>query len=170
MSQENFELSGSARSAIIDVVKLGDKADKQLVKAGDALHADGVRSMALETEKNGGSIVVRNAVKSAIYSGLSDAEKRLIDADVKTLTDVQKLGRNEAKGKIDKYLVKIRNHMKTAESDGTGDAQETKTDMQRIQKLLDDAITKIQKLDTPDFNAVDVIKLIKTAKGAMPSV
>ena len=163
---ENFALSSAARSTLIDVVKLGEKAGNQLVKAADQLIADGLTFVALETEKKGGSPEVREAVKAALFQGLTKREQEIITADVKILDLVQKTERNEAKNKIDSYLRKVRNHM-MPEVEGES---ETKTEVQRIQKLLEDAITKMQGLVEPTFDVVDLVKRIKSVKGAMPSV
>ena len=164
---ETFALSSAARSTLIDVVKLGEKAGNQLVKAADQLIADGLSFVALETEKNGGSVIVRTEVKAALFQGLTKQEQEIINADVKTLDAAQKVERNEAKNKIDSYLRKVRNHMKP---EVEGDAQETKTEVQRIQGLLEDAITKLQKLAEPSFDVAHVVKTIKAAKGAMPAI
>ena len=163
---ETFALSSAARSTLIDVVKLGEKAGNQLVKAADQLTADGLSFVNLETEKNGGSPEVRAEVKAALFQGLTKQEQEIINADVKTLNAAQKVDRNEAKNKIDSYLRKVRNHM-MPEVEGEG---ETKTEVQRIQKLLEDAITKMQGLVEPTFDVVDLVKRIKSIKGAMPAV
>jgi len=167
MNYDTFSLSNAARSTLIDVVKLGEKAGNQLVKAADQLIADGLSFVALETEKKGGSPEVRAEVKAALFQGLTKQEQEIINADVKTLNAAQKVDRNEAKNKIDSYLRKVRNHMMP---EVEGDAQETKTEVQRIQGLLEDAITKLQKLAEPTFDVTHVIKTIKAAKGAMPAV
>jgi hypothetical protein len=163
---ENFALSSAARSTLIDVVKLGEKAGNQLVKAADQLIADGLSFANLETEKKGGSPEVRAEVKAALFQGLTKREQDIITADVKTLDLVQKTERDIAKNKIDSYLRKVRNHM-MPEVEGEG---ETKTEVQRIQKLLEDAITKMQGLVEPTFDVVDLVKRIKSVKGAMPAV
>lgn len=163
---ETFALSSAARSTLIDVVKLGEKAGNQLVKAADQLIADGLSFANLETEKKGGSPEVRAEVKAALFQGLTKREQEIITADVKTLDATQKVERNEAKNKIDSYLRKVRNHM-MPEVEGEG---ETKTEVQRIQKLLEDAITKMQGLVEPTFDVVDLVKRIKSVKGAMPAV
>lgn len=163
---ETFALSSAARSTLIDVVKLGEKAGNQLVKAADQLIADGLTFVALETEKKGGSVIVRTEVKNALFQGLTKREQEIILADVKTLDAAQKVERNEAKNKIDSYLRKVRNHM-MPEVEGES---ETKTEVQRIQGLLEDAITKLQKLAEPTFDVTHVIKTIKAAKGAMPAI
>ena len=163
---ETFALSSAARSTLIDVVKLGEKAGNQLVKAADQLIADGLSFANLETEKKGGSPEVRAEVKAALFQGLTKREQEIITADVKTLDAAQKVERNEAKNKIDSYLRKVRNHM-MPEVEGEG---ETKTEVQRIQKLLEDAITKMQGLVEPTFDVVDLVKRIKSVKGAMPAV
>jgi hypothetical protein len=166
MNYDTFSLSNAARSTLIDVVKLGEKAGNQLVKAADQLIADGLTFVALETEKKGGSVIVRDAVKAALFQGLNKREQEIILADVKTLDAAQKVERNEAKNKIDSYLRKVRNHM-MPEVEGES---ETKTEVQRIQKLLEDAITKMQGLVEPTFDVVDLVKRIKSVKGAMPAV
>jgi low affinity Fe/Cu permease len=163
---ETFALSSAARSTLIDVVKLGEKAGNQLVKAADQLIADGLSFANLETEKKGGSVIVRTEVKAALFQGLTKREQEIISADVKTLDLVQKTERDIAKNKIDSYLRKVRNHM-MPEVEGEG---ETKTEVQRIQKLLEDAITKMQGLVEPAFDVVDLVKRIKSVKGAMPAV
>ena len=161
-----FAMSSAARSTLIDVVKKGEGAENQLVKAADQLIADGLSFANLETEKKGGSPEVRAEVKAALFQGLTKREQEIISADVKTLDRVQKTERNDAKNKIDSYLRKVRNHM-MPEVEGEG---ETKTEVQRIQKLLEDAITKMQGLVEPTFDVVDLVKRIKSVKGAMPAV
>ena len=163
---ETFALSSAARSTLIDVVKKGEGAENQLVKAADQLIADGLSFANLETEKKGGSPEVRAEVKAALFQGLTKREQEIISADVKTLDRVQKTERNDAKNKVDSYLRKVRNHMMPV-VEGEG---ETKTEVQRIQKLLEDAITKMQGLVEPAFDVVDLVKRIKSVKGAMPAV
>ena len=165
---ETFALSSAARSTLIDVVKLGEKAGNQLVKAADQLIADGLSFANLETEKKGGSPEVRAEVKSALFQGLTKREQEIITADVKTLDLVQKTERDIAKNKIDSYLRKVRNHMMPdVESEGS-----TKTDFQKIQEYLDKVVKILNEMETPPagFDIVRAVKDSKSLKGSMPAV
>lgn len=177
---ENFALSPKARSATIDAVKADNKADKQWRGLADVYHADGIRAEYLETGKKGGSDKLRNIIKDTIFEGLSDAEKRIIQADVKTLTDVQKTARNDAKDKIEKYLVKIRNYLKEDETKAAKQAaldaglpvpQESgKTDLQKIHEYMDKVIKTLEGMESATFNIVQAVKDAKSLKGSMPSI
>jgi len=165
---ETFALSSAARSTLIDVVKLGEKAGNQLVKAADQLTADGLSFVNLETEKKGGSDIVRNEVKAALFQGLTKREQEIITADVKTLDLVQKTERGIAKNKIDSYLRKVRNHM-MPEVEGEGS---TKTDFQKIQEYLDKVVKVLSEMESPPagFDIVRAVKDSKALKGSMPAV
>jgi len=165
---ETFALSSAARSTLIDVVKLGEKAGNQLVKAADQLTADGLSFVNLETEKKGGSPEVRTEVKAALFQGLTKQEQEIILADVKTLNAAQKVDRNQAKNKIDSYLRKVRNHM-MPEVEGEGS---TKTDFQKIQEYLDKVVKVLSEMESPPagFDIVRAVKDSKALKGSMPAV
>lgn len=166
-----IKLSASALKLTTDVIKGDMQISNKWVKLSDSYRAEGVTATMLATEKQGGSEELRDQVKSAIIAAFTDSEQRLLATDTKALDDSAKGTKKTLQQRVGSYLDKVRSHISKAEKDEEGgDARASKTEIQRIHKLLDDAITKLQKLENPAFGVPDAVKKIQAVKGMMPAL
>ena len=164
-------LTPVAAAALSAALKSQDKNENIWVKASDACRADRVTSSMLETAKKGGDEDLRDQVKKVIVTTFTEAEKTLIAADPKLLDDMKKFQRKTAQQKIGSRLTLIQSHIRKAEkAEEDGEAQASKTPVQRIHADLDRAIAKLQKLEAPGFDVAEVVKRISAAKGMMPAL
>lgn len=171
MNATKVVLSVVASAALSAALKSQDKNEGTWTKASDALRADRVTSAMLETSKKGGDEDLRDQVKKVIVSTFTEVEKTLIVADPKLLDDMKKFQRKTAQQKIGARLALIQSHIRKAEkAEEDGEAQASKTPIQRIHVDLDKAIAKLQKLEAPGFDVAEVIKRINAAKGMMPAL
>ena len=163
-------LSNLARAAVIDVVKSEESTGKKYRKLADVFHADGIRGDDLQTVKKGGNAELRQSTKDAIYMGFTEADRTLALKDVKTLDDVEKMKREKIRDRADIMLGRIRAYLLNDESEGTGEAQESKTVYQRMHAQLDAILTKLQAIESPNFDVVETVKRIKLGKSLIPSI
>jgi hypothetical protein len=172
MNATKVVLSSSTVTALGNALKSQDKNEAIWVKACDSLRADRVTSDMLETEKKGGSEDLRTQVKGVILTTFSEAEKALLAQDTKALDELKKFLKKKVQQKIGARLSLIQSHIKKAEKaeEEGGEAQATKTEVQRIHEALDKAITKLQGLTAPTFDVTEVVKRIKASKGMMPAL
>ena len=169
---DTIKLSASALKLTTDVVKGDMGISNKWVKLSDSYRAEGVTASMLATEKQGGSEGLREQVKAAIIAAFTDSERKLLATDTKALDDSEKGTKKTLQQRVGSYLDKVRSHISKAEKseEEGGDAQESKTPVQRIHKLLDDAITKLKKLENPSFDVPETVKKLNAVKGMMPAI
>ena len=176
-------MSNTTRSAIMSYVStdmtLEAKQAKNLRTISEGLHADGFTGHMLMTIDNGGSESARAQTIDAIIAGFSKADYALYHKDAKTLDVVTKAERTNLRTKKDTYLNRIRTHLFSIDGlDKKGEAISTetetessesvKTENQKIHAALAAVITKLQKMDSPDFDVADCVKRIMSAQGMIP--
>jgi hypothetical protein len=170
MNATKVVLSSSTFTDVVSALKSQDTNDKKWVKACDSLRADRVTAAMLETEKKGGDEDLRRQMKAMIVTTFTAAEKVLL-SDNKSLDEIGKFQRKTAQQKIGARLSLIQSHIRKAEkAEEDGEAEASKTAVQRIHADLDKAIAKLQKLEAPTFDVAEVVKRIKAAKGMMPAL
>jgi hypothetical protein len=158
------------------------KQEKNLRTISEGLHADGFTGHMLMTIDNGGNESARTQTIDAIIAGFSKADYALYHKDAKTLDVVTKAERTNLKTKKDTYLNRIRTHLfkidgldkdgkvivaKSEETETEG-SESVKTENQKIHAALAAVITKLQKMESPDFDVADCVKRIMSAQGMIP--
>jgi hypothetical protein len=176
-------MSSTTRSAIMSYVGTDmateAKQAKNLRTISEGLHADGFTGHMLMTIDNGGSESARTQTIDAILAGFSKSDFALYHKDAKTLDVVTRAERTNLKTKKDTYLNRIRTHLfKIDGLDKSGEAISTetetegsesvKTENQKIHAALAAVITKLQKMESPDFDVADCVKRIMSAQGMIP--
>jgi hypothetical protein len=176
-------MSNTTRSAIMSYVStdmtVEAKQAKNLRTISEGLHADGFTGHMLMTIDNGGSESARTQTIDAILAGFSKSDFALYHKDVKTLDVVTKAERTNLRTKKDTYLNRIRTHLFAIDGlDKSGEAISTetetessesvKTENQKIHAALAAVITKLQKMESPDFDVADCVKRIMSAQGMIP--
>lgn len=167
-----IKLSATALKLTTDVVKGDMQIGNKWVKLSDTYRAEGVTSAMLETSKKGGSDDLRDQVKAAIVLAFSEADRKLLASDTKTLEDVEKMLKKEAQQRVGRYVSLIQSHVLKAEKaeDDDGEGSAAKTEIQRIHELLDKAVGKMQKLENAPFDVTEAVKRMTAVKGMMPAL
>jgi|LakMenEpi03Aug12_release.lakeMendotaPanAssembly.Ray.scaffolds.fasta_scaffold348780_1 hypothetical protein len=176
-------MSSTTRSAIMSYVGTDMatevKQAKNLRTISEGLHADGFTGHMLMTIDNGGNESARTQTIDAILAGFSKADYALYHKDAKTLDLATKAERTNLRTKKDTYLNRIRTHLFSIDGlDKKGEAISTetetessesvKTENQKIHAALAAVITKLQKMESPDFDVADCVKRIMSAQGMIP--
>jgi hypothetical protein len=177
-------MSNTTRSAIVSYVSTDmateAKQAKNLRTISEGLHADGFTGHMLMTINNGGSESARDQVINSILAGFSKADFALYHKDVKTLDAETKQDRTNLRTKKDTYLNRIRTHLFSidgldkngeaisTETETESESESVKTENQKIHAALAAVITKLQKMESPDFDVADCIKRIMSAQGMIP--
>jgi hypothetical protein len=176
-------MSNTTRSAIMSYVGTDmateAKQAKNLRTISEGLHADGFTGHMLMTIDNGGSESARTQTIDAILAGFSKADYALYHKDAKTLDVVTKAERTNLRTKKDTYLNRIRTHLFAIDGlDKSGEvistetetegSESVKTENQKIHAALAAVITKLQKMESPDFDVADCVKRIMSAQGMIP--
>jgi hypothetical protein len=156
-----------------DTLRAEAQVTQKWVKFTDLLRADGITSTMLDSKT--GSQELREWVKDKIIlPSFKDAELALMAKETKSLEDDKKAQKRFLQQQVGSRLGKIQRHLRAAENpagageDGTPKAP--KTDAQRLQKMLDDILAKIGKMEKPAFDAVAVCDHLKKCKGIIPAV
>ncbi len=166
-----------------DTLRSEEAVEQKWVKFTDLLRADGVTYAMLCKE---GSQELREFVKNEIIiPSFKAGVIALLAKDTADVPENMKEARRKARmnvgsklGKIEKHLRKAEEKEKKAaaaaagegEGEGEGAPKASKTDAQRLQKMLDDILAKIGKMEKPAFDAVAVCGHLKAAKGIIPAV
>jgi len=176
-------MSNTTRSAIMSYVNtdmtVEAKQAKNLRTISEGLHADGFTGHMLMTIDNGGSESARTQTIDAIIAGFSKSDFALYHKDAKTLDVVTKAERTNLRTKKDTYLNRIRTHLFSIDGlDKNGEvistetetegSESVKTENQKIHAALAAVITKLQKMESPDFDVADCVKRIMSAQGMIP--
>ena len=156
-----------------DTLRAESQVAQKWVKFTDLLRADGVTSGMLDSKN--GSQELRDFVKDKIVlPSFKAPELSLMAKETKSLSDTDKAHKRFLQQQVGSRLAKIERHLRDAEKaseageDGTPKAP--KTDAQRLQRMLDDILAKIGKMEKPAFDAVAVCDHLKKCKGIIPSV
>jgi len=168
-----IKLSSVSLKQTTDTVSGDLKIKNKWQALSDSYRGDGVTAAMLETVKKGGDEDLRQQVSAAIVLAFTEKERKLLAADTKTLSDSDKGNKKTLQQRVGSYLDKIRTHIANAEKiedgeDGEGSAP--KTEVQRIQALLEKVVTKLQKLEKPAFDVTEAVKRVNAIKGMMPAL
>ena len=176
-------MSNTTRSAIMSYVStdmtVEAKQAKNLRTISEGLHADGFTGHMLMTIDNGGNESARTQTIDAILAGFSKSDYALYHKDAKTLDLATKAERTNLRTKKDTYLNRIRTHLFSIDGlDKKGEvistetetesSESVKTENQKIHAALAAVITKLQKMESPDFDVADCVKRIMSAQGMIP--
>jgi uncharacterized protein (DUF885 family) len=183
MKATTVKLSTATLKQTADTIKGDIETGHKWVKLADLYRAEGVTASMLETENKGGDERLRDQVKEAIVAGFKETDRKLLASDTKTLSDREKGTKKTLQQNVGAYLAKIKTHILKAESAEKAKSAEnavstpekaessaTKTQAQRVQKMLDDVIKTMQKMEKPNFDVADAIKRINAVKGIVPAL
>ncbi len=164
-----------------DTLRSEEAVEQKWVKFTDLLRADGVTYAMLCKD---GSEELREFVRNNII--IPSFKKEivvLIEKDIADVPENMKEARRKARMNVGSKLRKIEKHLRKAEEKekkaaaaaaGEGETDSTpqtpKTDAQRLQRMLDDILAKLTKMEKPPFDVVAVCDHLKKCKKIIPSV
>jgi len=155
-----------------DTLRAESHVAQKWVKFTDMLIADGITSAMLASKD--GSQELREFVKTNIVlPSFRSEELALMAKETKSLPEEKKAQKRFLQQQIGSRLGKIERHLKDAEAqsnEADGTPKASKTDAQRIQKMLDDLLTKVRKIENPSFDTVTVCALLRDCKKIVPAV
>lgn len=174
-------LSGDTIKAGIEFVSADGKAQSKLTRFVDLMWADGVRTLTIRAKGDDGKACsendpLRDQIKeTVIIPGFPKHEQALLDKETKTLSEQDKFFKFKVQQKLGKYMATFEKKIAELEHDelvqaGLIEPRAPKTEAQKLQKLLDDAIGKYQKLENPVFDVTECVKLLKQVKTITPAV
>jgi len=165
-------LSIDTANAIKSAILAETSTITKWVKATDMLLSNGVTSEALKASKTNDNEKLRAQVKALIVSTFPNIAQALLAKDSKSLSDDQKIQRKTLQQNIGRYLALIESKLRAAEKDQSGEEDTIigKTELQRVQELLDKVITKLQKIENAQFDVATTVKNIKALKGSLPAI
>lgn len=168
MKVEQVAVSTSTSAMIKDAVSTDQKVSKQWLKVSDALYADGVRPDMLAGKTK--VIDVAADVRDSIVLGLPVADRKLINGDVKAMSDTDKDKRKIAQQKIGPYIRNIQKYL-TDLMIANGEIEEEeeekdsdKTPAEKLKVVLETALKIVQGDENPKgYDPVIMTKLIGQA-------
>jgi hypothetical protein len=165
-------ISAATQEAIKQAIVAEGTAKSRWVKTTDLLVNDGIKSTMLKSTKTGENNKLRAQVKSIIVSTFSKADQSLLAKETKSLSDTAKAEKRRLIQETGRYLSLIEGKLASAEkADEPEDSEgSVKTELQKIQEMLDKVVTKLTNLEDAQFDVVQTIKNIKAVKGSMPAV
>lgn len=174
-------LSGDTIKAGTDYVSADGKAQAKLTRFVDLMFADGVRTINIRAKGDDGKATTENDAlrgqikDTVIIAGFPKAEQALLDKETKTLSEQDKFFKFKVQQKIGKYMSTFEKKITELEHDemvqaGLIEPRAPKTEAQKLQKMLDDAIGKYQKIENPAFDVTECVKLLKQVKTITPAV
>lgn len=168
-------IDANTATALKDALKAEGATKTKWTKATDLLIAQGITSELLKTRKDGENDKLRTQVKALIVTTFDAAKQAVLSKETKSLNDADKKFKRDTTQEIGRYMSLIEGKLRKAEAEANPEAaaeaaESTKTEMQKIQGLLDDVLKKVQKLEAPSFDVAQVVKNVKAIKGSMPSV
>ncbi len=174
-------LSNDSIKAGVDYVSADGKAQNKLERFIDLMFADGVRTVNIRAKGDDGKATTENdplraqIKETVIIPAFPKSEQALLEKETKTLSEQDKFFKFKVQQKLGKYMstfekkIADREHDELAQA-GLIEPRVAKTEMQKIQKILDDVISKLQKLENPTFDVTDAVAKTKALKGSMPAV
>jgi len=174
-------LSGDTIKAGNEYIQADGKASNKLERFVDLMWADGVRTLTIRAKGDDGKATTENdplraqIKETVIIPAFPKNEQALLDKETKTLSEQDKFFKFKVQQKIGKYMTTFEKKIAEREHDemaqaGLIEPRAPKTELQKLQKLLDDAIGKYQKLENPVFDVTECVKLLKQVKTITPAV
>ena len=150
------------------------KTRNKWVEVTDFIWSKGMRPIHLDAKRTD-TVENRNRVRAIVISNLDKDVQKLLATDTKSLSQMDKGNKayqqeqvGSLKGKLEKKLRDREEQETMTEEQQTAKAK--KTLHQRLQKALDEVITKYQGIEKPDFDVTECVKLLNQVKKITPSV
>jgi hypothetical protein len=150
------------------------KTRNKWVEVTDFIWSKGMRPIHLDAKRTD-TVENRNRVRAIVIGNLDKDVQKLLATDTKSLSQMDKGNKAYQQEQVGSLIGKLEKKLRDREEQETmTEEQQTakakKTLHQRLQKALDEVITKYQGIEKPDFDVTECVKLLNQVKKITPSV
>ena len=149
-------------------------ARNKWVQVTDFLWSKGMRPVHLDAKRTD-TVENRNRVRTIVISKQDKDVQKILAAETKSLSQVDKGVKAYWQTQIGSLIGKLESKLREREeqetmTDEQKAAKAKKTLHQRLQKSLDEVISKYQGIEKPEFDVTECVKLLNQIKKITPSV
>ena len=149
-------------------------ARNKWVQVTDFIWSKGMRPIHLDAKRTD-TVENRNKVRAIVISKMDKDVQKILSAETKSLSQVDKGVKAYWQTQVGSLIGKLESKLKEREeletmTDEQKEAKAKKTLHQRLQKSLDEIISKYQGIEKPEFDVTECVKLLNQIKKITPSV
>jgi hypothetical protein len=149
-------------------------ARNKWVQVTDFIWSKGMRPVHLDAKRTD-TVENRNKVRAIVISKMDKDVQKILSAETKSLSQVDKGVKAYWQTQVGSLIGKLESKLREREeletmTDEQKDAKAKKTLHQRLQKSLDEIISKYQGIEKPEFDVTECVKLLNQVKKITPSV
>ena len=144
------------------------------VQVTDFIWSKGMRPVHLDAKRTD-TVENRNRVRAVVISQMDKDVQKILSAETKSLSQVDKGVKAYWQTQVGSLIGKLESKLREREeletmTDEQKSAKAKKTLHQRLQKSLDEIISKYQGIEKPEFDVTECVKLLNQIKKITPSV
>ena len=144
------------------------------VQVTDFIWSKGMRPVHLDAKRTD-TVENRNRVRAVVISKMDKDVQKILSAETKSLSQVDKGVKAYWQTQVGSLIGKLESKLREREeletmTDEQKSAKAKKTLHQRLQKSLDEIISKYQGIEKPEFDVTECVKLLNQIKKITPSV
>jgi hypothetical protein len=169
-----FIFSEEIEKKIGEAYSLEVKTRNKWVQVTDFIWSKGMRPVHLDAKRTD-TVENRNKVRAIVVSNLEKDVQKLLATETKTLSQMDKGVKAYWQEQVGSLIGKLESKLKDRQdqetmTDDQKAAKAKKTLHQRLQKSLDELISKYQGIEKPEFDVTECVKLLNQVKKISPSV
>ena len=169
-----FVFDQSVEKKISEAYSHEVKTRNKWVEVTDFIWSKGMRPIHLDAKRTD-TVENRNKLRAIVISNLDKDVQKILAAETKSLSQVDKGVKAHWQTQVGSLIGKLEGKLKEREeqetmTDEQKDAKAKKTLHQRLQKSLDEIISKYQGIEKPEFDVTECVKLLNQIKKITPSV
>ena len=169
-----FIFSEEIEKKIGEAYSLEVKTRNKWVQVTDFIWSKGMRPVHLDAKRTD-TVENRNKVRAIVVSNLEKDVQKLLATETKTLSQMDKGVKAYWQEQVGSLIGKLESKLKDRQdqetmTDDQKAAKAKKTFHQRLQKSLDELISKYQGIEKPEFDVTECVKLLNQVKKISPSV
>ena len=169
-----FVFSEEIEKKINEAYNLEVKTRNKWVQVTDFIWSKGMRPIHLDAKRTD-TVENRNKVRAIVISKMDKDVQKILSAETKSLSQVDKGVKAYWQTQVGSLIGKLESKLKEREeqetmTDEQKEAKAKKTLHQRLQKSLDEIISKYQGIEKPEFDVTECVKLLNQIKKITPSV
>ena len=169
-----FIFSEEIDKKIGEAYSLEVKTRNKWVQVTDFIWSKGMRPVHLDAKRTD-TVENRNKVRAIVISNLEKDVQKLLATETKTLSQMDKGVKAYWQEQVGSLIGKLESKLKDRQdqetmTDDQKAAKAKKTLHQRLQKSLDELISKYQGIEKPEFDVTECVKLLNQVKKISPSV
>ena len=169
-----FVFSEEIEKKINEAYNLEVKTRNKWVQVTDFIWSKGMRPIHLDAKRTD-TVENRNKLRAIVVANLEKDVQKILAAETKSLSQVEKGVKAHWQTQVGSLMGKLEAKLREREdqetlTDEQKAAKAKKSLHQKLQKALDDLITKYQGIEKPEFDVTECVKLLNQIKKITPSV